>query len=132
MKRLIGMTAALLLMTATTPASAQVAPLSGADKEDIQCFALVAYMAGQTVEGSTEQTSLASGMMYFLGRLEGRAPGTDWLRVLADYILENDDARLAAELEGQRERCGGILQNRGQALMEWGARVSAAAEARGG
>lgn len=131
MKRLIGMTAALLLATAATAASAQTAAVSAADKDDMQCFALVAYLAGQHEEGSPEQTGLAGGMMYFLGRLEGRAPGTDWLKLLADYILEPDDARLGAELEAQRERCGGVLQDRGQALVEWGATVSASVEARG-
>ena len=130
MKRLIGMTAALVLAAAATPASAQVA-VSATDKADMQCFAVTAYLAGQHAEGSAEHTGLSSGMMYFLGRLEGRTPGTDWMKMLADYILDPDDARLGAELEAQSERCGLLLQNRGQALVEWGATVSAAVEARG-
>lgn len=130
MKRLIGITAALLLAASAAPVSAQDAAVGAADKADMQCFAVMAYLAGQYEEGSVEQTGLASGMMYFLGRLEGRAPDTDWLKALADYILTPDETRLGAELETQRERCGVILQNRGQALVEWGAKMTAAAEAR--
>jgi len=131
MKRLIGMTAAVLLAASAAPALAQNAAHGAADKGDMQCFAVVAYLAGQSEEGSVEHTGLASGMMYFLGRLEGRAPGTDWLRALSDYILAPDEARLTSELEAQRERCGLILQTRGQALVEWGAKLTAAAQARG-
>lgn len=131
MKRLIGMTAALMLAAAATPSSARIQAVSPEDKADMQCFAVTAVLAGQYAEGSAEQTGMASGMMYFLGLLEGRTPGTDWLQVLADYILHTDDARLGVELEGQRQRCGEILQTRGQAMVEWGAAVSAAVAARG-
>ena len=132
MKRLIGMTTAVLLTAAAAPASAQSAAVSAAEKADMQCFAVTAYLAGQYAEGSEEQIGLTSGMMYFLGRLEGRAGGTDWLKLIADYILEPDDAQLGAELDSQRERCGLLLQNRGQALVDWGAAVTAEVEARGG
>ena len=130
MKRLLGMTAALLLAASPTPASARTQAVSAADTADMQCFVVTAIMAGQYAEGSAEQAGLASGMIYFLGRLEGRAPDTDWLKVLADYILEMDDTRLGTELESQRERCGVLLENRGQALIDWGATVSAAVQAR--
>lgn len=131
MKRLIGMAAALLLAATATPASAHVNDISAADTADMQCFVLIAYVSGQAEEDSTEQSGLVGGMMYFLGRLEGREPGTDWMKALADYILSFDDDALSVEMESNRERCGGILVDRGQALTDWGATVSAAAEARG-
>lgn len=131
MKHLIGMAAALLLAATATSASARVEEVSAVDKADMQCFALTAYLSGQYEEGSAEQTGLASGMMYFLGRLEGRTPTKDWLQLMADYILTPDDEQLVAELSAQSERCGGIMQDRGQALTGWGETVSAAAAARG-
>ncbi|MGV8928939.1 MAG: hypothetical protein ACOH1E_04250 [Brevundimonas sp.] len=131
MKRLIGMAAALLLATTATSASARADDVSAADTADMQCFVLLAYLSGQAGEDSAEQSGLVGGMMYFLGRLEGREPGTDWMKGLADYILSVDDDALVVEMESNRERCGDILVDRGQALTDWGATVSAAAEARG-
>jgi len=120
MKRLIGMTAALMMAGATTPASARIDELNAVDRADMQCFALTAYLTGQSTEGSQEQAGLVGGMMYFLGRLDGRTPGTDWLSKLADYLRTVE----GAELEAQRERCGGIMVERGDALTRWGATLS--------
>jgi hypothetical protein len=129
MKRLIGMTAALVLAAMATPALAQA--ISPTDRADMQCFVVTAVLAGQSEEGSPEQAGLATGMLYFLGRLEGRSPGTDWMQALADFILTPDDATLWAEIESHEVRCLGIIENRGQALTAWGETVAAAAEAGG-
>jgi hypothetical protein len=129
MKRLIGMAAALVLTATAGSASAQA--ISATDRADMQCFVVSAVLAGQYEEGSAEQTGLASGLLYFLGRLEGRTPGTDWLQALADFILSPDDATLWAEIESHEARCLGVIEARGLALAEWGETVAAASLGRG-
>jgi hypothetical protein len=59
---------------------------------------------------------LTGGMMYYLGRLEGRSPSIDWLRQLETYLTSIDEA----ELQSHLERCGAELSVKGAALVAWG------------
>ena len=124
MKPLIGMATALVLASTAMSAPARAQQFSPADTADMQCFVLMSYLTGQTADDTTEQAGMVSGMMYFLGRLEGRTPGADWLTMVSNFILTVEDA----EILRQGERCGGILQDRAQALGEWGESLSATPE----
>ena len=103
-----------LSLASAAPALAQ--DLETQSKADMQCFASLAYLGGQVGEDSPDMAGLAGGMMYYLGRLEGRSPGVDWLGRLETYLTSIDEA----ELESHLERCGNELSVKGAALVAWG------------
>ena len=117
---LAGLTAALVL----TAGSARAQAVSGPDLQDMQCFSLVAAQAG-LAEGSPEaMAGLASLMMFYLGRLEGRSPDVDWLARIEAYIQTPE----VEKLQTHAQRCSTEMAAKGKALTEWGARLSALAE----
>lgn len=117
MKSLVAAAAALSLTTA----GPVLADVGAADRPDLECLAVVAIMAGQNQDNAEAQAGLAGGMMYYLGKLEGRTPGVDWLAELTNLLktLELTDVQAAAP------RCGQEMQAKGQALVNWGTTVQA-------
>ena len=122
MKLWIGILAAASLLC-TAPVAAREPQHAPADLADLQCMALVAVMAGMGLEeggdgeeAATRMAGLAGGMMYYLGRLEGRSPGTDWLAELGIYL----DKVEPGELDVFGQRCGAELTRTGQALVDFG------------
>lgn len=100
-----------------SPALGQSREISPADMRDVECLAVVA-VAGATAEpDSDEQMGLVGGMMYFLGRLEGRTPSTDWLAYFAAYVQSPD---VEKKLEPHYERCGREMIDKGAALEQFG------------
>ena len=114
---------ALAAVLGLSAGSAQ-AEVKGADLADMQCLALVAYLGGQAAEGTDEQAGLVGGMMYYLGRLEGRSPDTDWLAELGQFLITLEES----DLQAVAPRCGMELQVKGQALISWGEAFQAGAE----
>ncbi|MBW8305053.1 MAG: hypothetical protein K0M78_14250 [Brevundimonas sp.] len=130
MKRLATALSTAALFCAA-PAAAQDAPLAPADRADLQCIALIAVMVGLAVERgdnpespSAELAGLSSGMMFYLGRLEGRSPGTDWLEELGRYLEKAE----FEELDAVAPRCSKELTERGAALVAFGDKAPAQAE----
>ena len=122
MKSLAVLLAAAGLLCAA-PAAAQDANLAPADLADLQCMALVAVMAGIAMEegGDGEATDaelagMSGGLMYYLGRLEGRSPGIDWL----DQLVALLDKIELEELDAVAPRCSKELMEKGQALVAFG------------
>lgn len=125
MKSLTFVFAAAALLVAA-PAAAQEARLAPADRADLQCMALVAVMAGIAMEegGEDEATALdlagmSGGLMYYLGRLEGRTPGVDWLAELRLWLEKAD----FEELDAVAPRCSKELMEKGQALVDFGGKT---------
>ncbi|HYC67025.1 hypothetical protein [Brevundimonas sp.] len=114
MKTMMIATAFALSLAGAAPAAAQ--DLEPQNKADMQCFAALSWLGGQVAEDSPEMAGLTGGMMYYLGRLEGRSPNTDWLRQLGIYL----DSVTEAELGSDLERCGNELSVKGAALVAWG------------
>lgn len=114
MKKTMAVAAALSLYAGAATAGAVDVPTQ--DMPDLQCMALVAYVASTAEEGSEMQSGMVGGMMYYLGRLEGRSPQVDWLARLADYVESIDEATLLAE----SSRCGKEMTEKGQALVAFG------------
>lgn len=103
-----------LSLAAAPPAAAQTP--SAAEVADMQCFAVVALLGSQMEEDSPDMAGIAGGMMYYLGRLEGRSPRTDWLKQMKTYLEKIDEK----ELEPHFERCGRELEITGSAMVAWG------------
>lgn len=108
--------AALAAGLALSAAPADLSDLSPADRADLQCMTLIVVTIGAT-EDATSSAQLASGATYYYGRLQGRAPATDWLARLADYARTEP----GEELEANRQRCVREMQTLGEAFIAMGA-----------
>lgn len=85
---------------------------------DIRCMVVALGMIAMQDAQLRQQGSTA--MMYFLGRLDARAPGYD----LENAIYTANKAMSQAERATEAQRCGGMLITRGQQLVEMGQRIS--------
>lgn len=97
----------------TAPAQAQV-PTADLDG-DLRCLALLSAALSQMEEN--QQGPMAAGVMYFVGRVDGRAPTVDLGRELQRVASGLTGEKIAAE--GQR--CSAILTEKGQILQAVGA-----------
>jgi hypothetical protein len=125
MRMMISGAAALTLALAAGSAMARTQD-AAQDLRDIQCIALVSMAAADAP--AEQQAGLVGGMMYYLGRLEGRDPTTDWLDRIADFLRTPG---VEQQLLAERQRCGQELVAKGQTMMEWGAGLKAEMEAKG-
>lgn len=108
-------TAAAVMLTAL-PAQAQERQLSPADRADLNCLVIVAAILGEQAESGEDMAGGIGGLMYYLGRLEGRTPGVDWLEQ-AGYLLEDPKGM---DFEAEAMRCGEELVVKGQYMIDWG------------
>jgi hypothetical protein len=100
------------------------APLAPADAADLRCVAAFAAIGGGGAELSVEQRSgIASLVMYYIGRLEGRGNGVDLERGLT-ALLEGDG--LEKLMREDAPRCGSEAQAKGSVLTAVGKRLEAA------
>jgi hypothetical protein len=107
-------TAALALFAAPAAAQDPALPANPQDAADMQCLAFVAVMMGEVDEDLSLR--LSSGLFYYLGRLEGRTPGVDWITVAGAYAERASDA----QLRSVQQRCGGEMMAKGQELVAKG------------
>lgn len=119
-------TGAVALSLMAGSASAQSREISPANMRDVECLAIMAVLGGSIEEGSTEQMGAVGGMMYYLGRLEGRTPGTDWLAYFTTYLQSPD---IEKNLEPHYERCGQEMIDKGASLIQFGDMIDAKAAA---
>ena len=70
--------------------TAQAQDISQQSRDDLTCFAVFAAIFGTPNAEMTaeERQAVASGITYYLGRLEGRDPQTDWLAYLQAHEQE--------------------------------------------
>ena len=115
MKIIIG--AFLALTLAAGQAQAQTS-LPAEDLRDMQCLTLAAMVAGAAP--AEHQAGLTGGLMYYLGRLEGRTPGVDWLARIGEYLQRPD---VETEVMAQGDRCAAEMIDKGQSLAQWGERL---------
>lgn len=111
--------AALALLAAAPPPQAPVP--AAADDPDLRCVAAVSMVMGVMPEGETNdpelRTGLASIFMYYMGKLDARRPGIDYLAELTGLFERPGYSRqLAADLK----RCGAEAEERGRMLQELG------------
>ena len=107
------------LLLAASLALTPQASLSGSTdpqtEADFRCFAGSLVLAGLSADD--DETAQAAAMLafYYLGRLEGRAPGKDWVRI----GVQLEDAR-ADELIAELERCGAEFAAKSQHMIDTG------------
>ena len=103
----------VLALAATTGAHAQKPDIDG----DLRCIALLSVAVGQAAPD--KQGAMIAGAMYFIGRLDGKAPNTD-LKAGIKRTIEGFTQEQAAA-DGQR--CSAILAEKGQLLQGVGAEL---------
>lgn len=112
MSLLAAITAGLAL--SATPAD--LSDLKPADRADLQCMTVLVVMIGASEDPNT-RAGLSSGATFYYGRLQGRTPGTDWLRRLANYARTEP----GVELEANRIRCADEMAAMSAAFISIGA-----------
>ena len=109
-----------LIAFALAAALSQAAPDPAAENEkDLRCVALIAQII-PGAEGEAK-SGLVGGLMFFLGRIEGRD---------SKYDLEANLTRLLGgskptDLSGDRQRCADTLTEKGNLLIAIGERAKA-------
>lgn len=101
------------------------------NRADLQCLGVIAVAFTQVGEGSDEQIGFAAAVGYYLGRLEARASGVNWLNAFEAYLT----TELEKDLDQQADRCAGEMVSFGGRLAAWGEKMggdakSSAKEAR--
>ena len=113
MKTMIIAAAAALSLITGGPAVAQQTPEAEAD---LRCFAAGLVLAGVTSEDKETANAASLLAFYFLGRLEGREPGVDWITKGIQLGNTEADTLLTVDLV----RCGGELEAKGADMMTKG------------
>ena len=101
-------------------ALAAATPVPDANEQDLRCVAALALIIGS--QGEKADPSLTAGLLYFVGRLDGRAPGTD-LEAGIRRLMAPADA--GQQLKPDMERCGTLLGERGTVLQAIGNNLKA-------
>lgn len=102
------------LVLATAAAAAQPSP---ADMQDLRCIAAFATLASLT-DKADDQEKMLVGMLYYVGKLDGRSPGIDMAGPLKTLVTQPD--YLGKDLLADSERCGNEMKARGAELQKIG------------
>lgn len=100
-------------LMAPLAAQAQSVPTKPADVADMKCLALLVTIVEMGGEASDQ---VMPGVFYYLGRLEGRTPSTNWLQATEDYRRGTPVETLA----GDAERCSQELMAKGNEMIAFG------------
>lgn len=96
-------------------ALAAATPVPDANEQDLRCVAAIALIIGS--QGEKADPSLTAGLLYFVGRLDGRAPAID-LEAGIRRLIATPEA--AQQLKPDMARCGALLSERGTVLQKIG------------
>lgn len=97
-------------------ASAAAVP-TAADMQDLRCVAAFAAVSN-LAEKEDDKTKLLAGMLYYIGKIDGRSPGFD-LKGQLTRLVEQPDY-LTKQLGSDVERCAEEAQSRGHQLEDIG------------
>lgn len=100
-------------LMAPLAAQAQSVPANPTDAADMKCLALLVTIVEM---GGEESTQVMPGVFYYLGRLEGRTPSTNWLEATEAYRRVTPVEALAADAE----RCSQELMVKGNEMIAFG------------
>jgi|SRR4051812_25942533 hypothetical protein len=104
-------------LLAASSLSAGAAP-SPEIRDDLRCFLVMGALAGTAKEGPGLQTAIA-GTLYFLGKLEERAPTLDIEAAGAAELL----AITEAEFQTEKPRCLAVIEEKGKRLIAIGTAI---------
>jgi hypothetical protein len=112
MKRLL---LAAGLLTAGMGALAMAGPaFADPNTDDVHCFIVAIKLADSTVPAL--QTSGLIAQLYFMGKLDGRAPGLD----METLVMAELPKMLGDLYQSEAMRCGKEMAERGKAEVEMG------------
>jgi len=103
-------------LLAASSLSAGAAAPSPEIRDDLRCFLVMASLAGTAKEGPGMQTAVA-GTLYFLSKLEERAPALDIEAAGAAELV----AMTEAEFQKEKPRCLAVIEEKGKRLIAIGA-----------
>jgi len=104
----------LSLVLAAAPLSAQ----TGEAEADLNCTAILATRISDTEPGE-KRSGMIAGLMYYIGKLEGRNPQIDLKAELKRTYATLTHERAAAEAQ----RCDSSLSTKGQSLQKIGSEL---------
>ncbi|MBA17113.1 MAG: hypothetical protein CMN73_12275 [Sphingomonas sp.] len=87
--------------------------------DDLKCVATLA--AALDAAPADQQQLLSLGVIYFMGRIDGRSPGYDFSGQLRGLL---DQGSSETETQAEITRCSAILRDRGQAMIALGQEIS--------
>lgn len=123
-RRSIAAMAALSVLMAAAPA-AQAA--DDPTEADLRCFTAMSQAGGGDTVSDDTRAQLASGALYFLGKLDGREPDLDLESALAERAKKLKPKQLRREMA----RCSAELKSRAQILQSIGDNLRARADDQG-
>ena len=110
----------MLVLLATVAAQAMTP--TAAHDADLRCLFAYSFALGRMSEdpATTEQqkTEVTTIVMYYLGKLDGRRPGTDLVREM--NRITNDAGYLEKGLKPDIDRCGAEVTGRANYLQSFG------------
>jgi hypothetical protein len=107
----------VLSLALFAPAHAQDAPTDA----DLRCL-LVTFVGASSGDANIRGASILAAM-YYLGRIDGRAPQLD----LSAALIPRAKAFRPEQAASEAKRCGAMLKARGDALKQLGAEFQAEA-----
>jgi len=113
------------LLVGRTASAAE--PLPPAVEHDLHCLVVAATFAQNSPAGNAKQVA-ESGIIYFLGKVDGEAPGID----LEARVREEIPKLTAQTFMAQVQACGGPLQKRFDEVTAIGDRLRSQLPAFGG
>jgi hypothetical protein len=111
------MACGMAILALAAPVQAQT--ITPAIANDLRCVAVISAIIGQMPEG-TQRLEATTGVMYFVGRLDGAAPNLDLQAALAKELTTIKTDTVQAEVE----RCSKVLIAKGTKLQEIGKAMS--------
>jgi len=105
---------------AFAPQAAMSGSSDSRTEADFRCYAAAVVMAGASVDDQEVVNAAAMIAFYYLGRLEGRAPDTDWIS--RGVMIGNSQADV---LVGELPRCAGEFEAKSQELIDKSGEASA-------
>ena len=103
---------------------AQAVPAVDPETFDLQCF-IASSQLQQTAAGDVRATATAAAM-FFLGRVDAKIPSAE----LEERLFREGMALQGRDLRPLWQGCGAFMQERGRAISEIGARITAREQAR--
>jgi hypothetical protein len=97
---------------------AQSAARDDITTDDVNCY--VVYMTTAASKTGAEQSAAYIGLMYWLGRLDGRTPKLNF----KNRVLSALPKLTKEKYESEARRCGSELMRRGNAITQMGKDVS--------
>lgn len=99
-------------MMATALVGADLSDMPTESAADLQCMGLLAVAIDDPAATDAVKQQYTGGMMYYLGRLEGRDPSRNWIKRMLEYT----DSTPVQQVRSHSQRCGQELIAKGQEI----------------